>query len=225
MTEPDDGDWRAHEWSGPAGEFHERDIFGRRSVWLCNVTSSVLVLGSSQKDTDIDPAAARRLNLDVARRRTGGGAVFLDPSDSIWIDVMIGRDDMLWTDDVSDSMIWLGQAFVDALSPWVRASVRTERFDAGADGKVVCFASSAPGEVFAHNEKLVGISQRRGRWGARYQCVIYRRWSPEKWVDAIADPEVRERILGLRVASVEASADEVAAELFSVLTSRRPLTG
>lgn len=224
MTGSKDGGWRTHEWSGRADEFHQRDIFERRSVWLCNVAFAALVLGSSQPDTDIDAAAAARMNLDIVRRRTGGGAVFLHPADSIWIDVMVARDDSLWTDDVSDSMLWLGQAFVDALSPWVDASVRTERFDAGADGKVVCFASSAPGEVFVGNEKLVGISQRRGRWGARYQCVIYRAWSPEKWSDAIADAALRERITGLPVATIGATGREVVSALVSVLTALPSLT-
>lgn len=211
------GGWSAHEWTGPAAEFHERDIPETRSVWLCRVTSPALVLGSSQRDADIDPAAAARLHLDIARRRTGGGAVFLHPRDSIWIDVTIGRDDPLWTDDVSESMIWLGASFVDALSGWVSASVRTERFAAGADGKTVCFASAAPGEVFVGDDKLVGISQRRGRWGARFQCVIYREWMPDMWVGAIADVAVRERIRDLQVATIDATPAEVMAELMSAL--------
>lgn len=217
MTGFEGGRWRAHEWAGPAGEFHQLDVSGPRSVWLCSVTSPVLVLGSSQKDTDIDSAAATRLNLDIARRRTGGGAVFLAPDESIWIDVTIGRDDPLWADDVSDSMIWLGRTFVDTLAPWVDASVHTERFEAGEVGKTVCFASAAPGEVFVQDRKLVGISQRRGRWGARFQCVVYRQWSPGRWVDAIADPGTREHIVHLDAATVPATAVEVFTGLLAAL--------
>jgi lipoate-protein ligase A len=44
---------------------------------------------------------------------------------------------------------------------------------------LVCFAGIGPGELFVGDRKLVGMSQRRTRAGARFQCALPRRWSPE----------------------------------------------
>ena len=38
---------------------------------------------------------------------------------------------------------------------------------------LVCFAGVGPGEVLAGGRKLVGISQRRTRAGARFQCAVH----------------------------------------------------
>lgn len=209
--------WTVRDWAGSAAEFHSLDVHGPRSVWLCEVTAPALVLGSSQPDSDVDSEVARRTGLDIVRRRTGGGAVYVHPTESIWIDVTIDRDDPLWVDDVSASMTWLGEVFVRALSPWVGASVHTGVFGSGVDGRVVCFASAAPGEVFVDDRKLVGISQRRGRSGARFQCVIYRAWSPAVWADVIADPGVRGRIDGIAVATIGASGRELMDSLVRAL--------
>lgn len=210
MTNSDDRRWHTHDWIGSAGEFHAREVSGPRSLWLCTVTAPALVLGSSQSESDVDPQVAERSHIEIAHRRTGGGAVYLHPADSIWIDVTIERDDPLWVDDVSASMMWLGEAFVGALSGWTAASVHTGSFDA-ADGlgKVVCFASAAPGEVFVGDKKLVGISQRRGRAGARFQCVIYRSWRPEDWCDLFTDAAARQKVSTLPVATIGASGREV----------------
>ncbi len=40
---------------------------------------------------------------------------------------------------------------------------------------LVCFAGLGPGEVTVDGRKLVGISQRRTRAGARFQCAVYSR--------------------------------------------------
>jgi hypothetical protein len=51
--------------------------------------------------------------------------------------------------------------------------VRTEWSDR------VCFAGIGPGEVLdAAGRKVVGISQRRTRGSARFQCAALGRWDP-----------------------------------------------
>ena len=40
-------------------------------------------------------------------------------------------------------------------------------------GTRVCFVSEGPGEVVTASGKVVGISQRRTRNGARFQCCLY----------------------------------------------------
>ena len=44
---------------------------------------------------------------------------------------------------------------------------------------LVCFGGLGPGEVTLHGQKVVGVSQRRTREMARFQCVVHQRWSPE----------------------------------------------
>ena len=214
-------DWKRHDWRGTAQQFHAMELPGERALWSCEVSAPAIILVSTQPDIDVDIDMATSLGLSVAKRRSGGGAVFVSPSDSVWIDVTIGRDDPLWIDDISTSMLWLGDVFVRALQPWVRAETFRGPFDNGLDGRTVCFASESPGEVFVNGDKLVGISQRRGRNGARLQCVLYRQWNPQSWVPALANPEVRERISAMKVATLDVPAAElvwaVSAELARLL--------
>jgi lipoate-protein ligase A len=202
-------DWKSHFWRGSASDFHSLDLAPERAVWCCSVTSPALILGSTQKESDIDSACAIAGGIDIVRRRSGGGVVFVDPDASIWCDITIARDDVLWTDDVSTSMLWLGDVFVEALAPWLTTSVYRNEFVVGDDGRAVCFASTSPGEVFSGPEKVVGISQRRTREGARFQCVLYRQWKPQDWVHCLASTDVAERMYALPVAEVDVSATQV----------------
>ena len=103
------------------------------------------------------------------------------PGEALWVDVLLPRDDPLWDDDVGRSFHWLGQVWVDALSslgidgswhggpmvctPWCRE---------------VCFAGIGAGEVTVAGRKVVGMSQRRTRAGALFQCAALLRWDPDE---------------------------------------------
>ncbi len=52
----------------------------------------------------------------------------------------------------------------------------------------MCFAGVGPGEVLLGRRKLVGISQRRTRGGARFQCMVHVRWTPDVLVSLLAEP-------------------------------------
>lgn len=211
------GGWVLHEWTGTAADFHALEPVPERALWWCRVETPALILGSSQDAADVDADAARAAGLDVVRRRSGGGLVPVFPDGTVWIDVTIPRHDPLWVDDVTRSMTWLGRVFAEALSPWVPAVVHDGAFDRGADGATVCFASTSPGEVFVDGAKLVGISQRRGRDGARMQCVLYREWSPSAWTGFLTDPDVARRVGELRVATLDVAAADIAAAVFAAL--------
>jgi lipoate-protein ligase A len=203
-------EWMFRHWVGDARDFHALDLASERAVWWCEVASPAIVLGSTQQGTDVAPGVAEQMNLDIVTRRSGGGAVFVHPTDALWIDVTISRDDELWTDDVSTSMLWLGDVFVRALSPWIDAETYRGVFRPGTDGRAVCFDSLAPGEVVSDGRKLVGISQRRGRFGARLQCVLYRHWNPEQWAPVFVSHDLRDRVMKMDVATVNCPLQEIA---------------
>ena len=208
MTTPS-MEWGRHDWTGTAADFHAMELPYERALWWCNVETPTLILGSSQSLDDLNQKSADESGVLVSRRRSGGGAVFVHPSDSVWIDITIIRDDPLWKDDVAQSMLWLGEVFVEALSPWVHAEVFRDTFSNGIDGRVVCFASSSPGEVFIGANKLVGISQRRGRDGARFQCVLYRHWRPGEWSQILASSDVRSRVAEIAVSTLDIPAQTI----------------
>lgn len=144
-------------------------------------TGSAVVLGSTQPDDAVDRDAARAAGVEVARRRSGGGAVWVAPGDPIWVDVVIPRSDPLWDDDVGRSFLPIGRAWAQALEA---VEVGTVAVNEGSMAHsewsaAVCFAGRGPGEVFVGDAKVVGMSQRRTRAGARFQCAVPRRWDPE----------------------------------------------
>ena len=196
-------EWGRHDWTGTAADFHAMELPAERALWWCQVQDPTVILGSTQTVDDVDQNIAVESGLLVSRRRSGGGAVFVHPTDSVWVDITISRNDPLWKDDVVQSMLWLGDLFVAALSSWVQAQVYRDSFSTGVDGRVVCFASSSPGEVFVGTNKLVGISQRRSRDGARFQCVLYRQWQPTEWSHILASPDVRSRVADIPVATLD----------------------
>ena len=201
--------WQRHDWQGTAGDFHSLDPVAERGLWWCTVESPALIVGSSQTVDVIDTDRAVQRNIDVVRRRSGGGVVFVHPTDSVWMDITISREDPVWTDDVTTSMLWLGDVFVQALSPWINTSTRRDAFNSGEFGRDICFVSQSPGEVFASEAKIVGISQRRTREGARFQCVLYRRWNPAEWIDCLASVDVERASQALAVATVNARALDI----------------
>jgi lipoate-protein ligase A len=123
-------------------------------------------------------------DVEVVRRHSGGGAVYLEPGATLWVDVMLPRGDELWDDDVGRATHWLGERWAAAIGDG--ASVHRGAMVRTALSDLVCFAGLGPGEVTIANRKAVGISQRRTRVGARFQCVAYARWDPRAVADLLA---------------------------------------
>jgi lipoate-protein ligase A len=185
----------AHGWTvrrrvGPAGAHHGRDLdpAGGRLVELLEAEAPALVLGSTQPESDVDPEAVRATNTAVVRRRSGGGAVLVGPSAGAWVDVTIPRHDALWDDDVARAFGWLGRCWADALGSLGvdGAEVHDGPLVETAWSRRICFAGLGPGEVVVDGRKVVGISQRRTRAGARFQCMVHRRWDPAPLVQLLA---------------------------------------
>jgi lipoate-protein ligase A len=182
--------WAVERRRGSAAELHglawPEPV--RRTVWLLEVDRPALVLGSGQPDADVDAGAVGAAGLELARRRSGGGAVLLLPGEAAWIDVMVPAGDPLWSDDVRIAFHWLGDAWATALAGLgVDTSVHRGGMVPSRWSAQICFAGLGPGEVVTESgAKVVGLSQRRTRHGARLQAAVHRRFSATAIVDLLA---------------------------------------
>jgi lipoate---protein ligase len=172
--------WRVQHLHASASELHGRawPALDRPTAWVLSVDRPAVVLGSSQREEVVDRERASELGVDIVRRRSGGGAVWLAPAEQVWIDVFISRGDSRWHDDVGRSMDWLGDIWVAALAECGEVDGVVHRGPMQSDelSRLVCFAGLGPGEVTRHGRKIVGMSQRRTRDGARFQCSVTSQW-------------------------------------------------
>lgn len=145
--------------------------FGVRTVLCHEPAGPSLVLGSGQREDDGLLARADAAGLPVVRRRSGGGAVLVVPGFVLWVDVLVPRYDPLWDDDVGRSAVWLGAVWRDALETLGVDAELVDRASRSAVGRTICFGGRAVGEVLVGGRKVVGVSQRRDRYGARFQCA------------------------------------------------------
>jgi lipoate-protein ligase A len=163
--------------SGPAADLFTRPLSPGPAVDLLDVTAPALVLGSTQPPVETSA-------VPVVRRRSGGGAVLLDPSAVVWADVVLPAGDPLWDADVGRAFLWLGDVWVEALGRFFAGGGPAARRHPGPLVRsplsdLVCFAGLGPGEVTVEGRKVVGISQRRTREGALFQCAALLRWDFE----------------------------------------------
>ena len=118
--------------------------------------------------------------------------MLLVPGEHLWLDVVIGSDDPLWTNDVQASMDWLGLIWQRALAEYGLTDTHLSTGGLVADelGQLICFAGRGPGEVMGSNNttKYVGVSQRRTRDQARFQCTAYTAWDSNLLAALLAEP-------------------------------------
>ncbi|HET6834598.1 MAG TPA: hypothetical protein VFH30_12065 [Acidimicrobiales bacterium] len=182
--------WELRRLTGPAADLHAEPLPEPpgRAVWVLEASAPALVLGSTQSEEVVDGRAAAAAGIEVARRRSGGGVVLVVPGETAWVDVILPAGDPLWDDDIGRAAHWLGRAWQLALAELSAASTEVHEgpLACGPLGRLVCFATIGAGEVTVPGgdgpRKVVGISQRRTRAAARFQCAAYRRWDPEPLV-------------------------------------------
>jgi lipoate---protein ligase len=199
------GDWHVRRLRGAASRLHAEPVpqAATRAAWVLEADAPALVLGSTQGDEIVDAAAVRARGVPLVRRRSGGGVVWVDPATTAWVDVVVPAGDPLWDDDVGRAAVWVGRAWQATLADLGVAptEVHDGPLACGPLGRLVCFATVGSGEVTTPDgRKVVGISQRRTRSAARFQCATYSRWDAGPLVDllrldadgaaALADPAV-----------------------------------
>jgi lipoate-protein ligase A len=203
--------WKLYTENISAGEQHGRDLVAERAVWDVRITQKAMVLGSRQDGSLLNGELCSRDGIEVVRRRSGGGIVFLAPGEHVWLDVIVPRGDVLWSDDVAQASWWLGDVWVQTLNALGENNVLVHRESLSSDawGDLMCFAGVGPGEVVQRNDeemsKLVGISQRRTRDYARFQCTIYTKWNPHDVEMYVVNTPGNLSEIAHRVAAVQAS--------------------
>ena len=224
--------WTVEHLSGTVRELHERSaglLYGTgemaRVARILHPVDQALVLGSTQPLTSIDKDACAAAGVDIVRRRSGGGAVLVDALSLLWVDLVVPAGDPLWCSDVGRAAWWVGEAWSEALSRagmlgtevWKGPMVRNRW------SSLVCFAGLGAGEVVsAAGQKVVGISQRRTRDGALFQCGCALDWAPQRLLGLLAlGPADRSAgLAALGAAALGAGADRaetLEAALVSVL--------
>jgi lipoate---protein ligase len=186
--------WAVEQASGAASAFHARPLPDQpvRAAWVHRVDRPALVLGSTQADDVADRAACAAAGVEVVRRRSGGGAVLLVPGEVLWVDLVIPAGDPLWDDDVGRAARWVGRLWEGALRDAGHPgplTAHTGPMVTTTWSRLVCFAGLAPGEVVAGDAKVVGVSQRRTRAAARFQCVALATWDPTAIAGLLAVPD------------------------------------
>ena len=196
MTDGAEGSaFRVVELHGTVGELHAADPFTAAGepalpvLWWCRPTAPALVLGSRQSMSMAAADACARLGIDVVRRRSGGGAVLVEPDRTVWVDLVIPRlatpdgampdgampDGVM--DDIRASMVWAGERWAGAVDelagPHTTLTVHHGGMVPTPWSDHVCFAGIGPGEVLLGGRKLVGLSQRRTRRGLRIQGLFH----------------------------------------------------
>jgi lipoate-protein ligase A len=179
--------WRVDRSTGEAGAHLARPAPEGRAVRVVEVTRPAVLLGSAQPAGDVDEVAAGRAGVEVVRRRTGGGAVLVEPGAVLWLDVYLPPGDPRWEADVGRAFHWLGAAWAEALgglgldARWHDGAIRHTDWS-----RRVCFAGVGPGEVLVEGRKVVGLAQRRTREFTLFQCCALLAWNPGALLDLLA---------------------------------------
>lgn len=227
MPTPPAAPWRVRHETGPASALFGDDPLAapvERSITVRRVNGPTVVLGSAQHDTVVDAGRALTAGVAVVRRRSGGGAVWLDPSSITWLDITIPASDPFWEPDVGRAFWWVGDAWSAALAAIGVGGARVHRGGLRSTpwSRTVCFASLGPGEVHQGDAKIVGIAQRRTRAGALFQCGVLHRWDPGPLLHVLAltDDERAHSGTALRAAGSGVSSDGLLEQFLATLDER-----
>ena len=203
-------------FAGTAAELHALPIpteGDAAELWIMEPTSSAVVMGSSQRPDIFDQERLRKDGVALAARRSGGGAVYIAPSSTVWIDLVAPRSSRFWSSDLAENFLLVGRLWQKAFRSLgvatdlcVAAPGRTEA------STLACWAGTGWGELTIGGAKVVGLSQRRTRWGSRVQSMAVLDGSSARVSDYLMPLDqtiVRDSLqihdLGLKPAAVEAA--------------------
>tara|TARA_B100001250_G_scaffold362589_1_gene341382 strand:+ start:154 stop:846 length:693 start_codon:yes stop_codon:yes gene_type:complete len=167
---------------------HEANLeeWRKPTIWIIEPKDSCLVLGKSQRGRPfLDLGYLKEQSINLAARQSGGGAVLVSPEDMLWVDVFVPKESKFWIADIAEASIWIGGIWRNALKRLdIECFLFDEKFSRSEASDLICFLGRAPGELFIDNRKILGISQRRSKFGTRFQCALIINWKPEHMVAA-----------------------------------------
>jgi len=171
------GSWSIKRPEGSVADRHlTLPTFESRQIIIHEIDKPTMVFGTMQKNMSLETG----IECDYVYRKSGGGAVFLEPGKVLWVDFVVPREDPLWCNDIRRSSVWLGELWVRAMKDiGLNGKVHNEEIRKTELSRLVCFAGLATGEVTVSGKKVVGISQRRTREGAWFQCAALFSWPAE----------------------------------------------
>ena len=156
--------------------------FDARQIIIHEIDKPTMVFGTAQRNNYLEV----EIECDYVYRKSGGGAGFLAPGHVLWVDFVIPRGDLLWCDDIRYSSVWLGELWVSALrGVGLSGVVYDGEIRKNELSPFVCFAGLTTGEVTLFGKKIIGISQRRTREGAWFQCAALFSWPVKAIVDLL----------------------------------------
>ncbi len=182
---------------------------------------AALVIGVSQKLSELDTAAIIASGLAVYRRAAGGSAVLVGPHAMLSLDVVLPPGHLLAGHDIVEAYRWFGKLWAEtlqslglparAIPPAEAHAPRTRQFFAQAGRmeqllRQSCYGAVSPYEVSVNGQKVVGLDQVRRRAGFLFQGGLLLRWDAERIAGLLsAAPEerpalaarLRERAAGL----------------------------
>ncbi len=159
-------------YQGSAAELHALELpeSADEQLWVLRPATPALVMGSAQRETDFDSDRLDRDGVELAPRRSGGGAVYIEPDGVVWVDVLAPRGSRYWSDDIGVTFLRVGERWQAALQRvGVDSEVVQDAPDRSPEARLACWAGLGWGEVTVAGAKIVGLSMRRTRWGARIQ--------------------------------------------------------
>jgi lipoate-protein ligase A len=167
---------------------------------------AAVVIGISQKLSDLDVAACQRAGLAIYRRSAGGTAVFVG-ADMLSLDVILPPGHSLAGHDIVEAYRWFGDLWAETLQalglaartipPAEAHAPRTRHYleQAGRQEALLrqsCYGAVSPYEVSVNGQKVLGLDQVRRRVGFLFQGGLLLRWDAEKVASLLAaEPEER----------------------------------
>ncbi|GHO84277.1 lipoyl protein ligase domain-containing protein [Dictyobacter formicarum] len=152
-----------------------------------------LVLGFSQKESILNPAARAAGSFPVYHRRAGGTAVLVGPT-LLSLDVVLPADHPLHLPDLVESYRWFGESWVATLAQLGAHTRMVTPAEAHAQRALrrqsetreyemlmnrACYGSLSPYEVVVGQRKVVGFDMIRRRAGSLLQAGVLLQWDSQ----------------------------------------------
>lgn len=161
---------------------------------------AAVVIGISQKLSELDIAACQRAGLAIYRRAAGGTAVLVGP-DLLSLDVILPPGHPLAGHDIVEAYRWFGDLWAETLQELGLAARTIPPAEAHAPRtrqtleqasrlehllRQSCYGAVSPYEVSIHGHKVLGLDQVRRRVGFLFQGGLLLRWDAERIASLLA---------------------------------------